>query len=353
MNPIARKVLALLPDKLYLDLQFYKSWHRFPNWNNPITFGEKIQWLKLYDRKPEYVSLVDKYTVKQIVADKIGAEHIIPTLGVWENAEDIEWDNLPDRFVLKTTHGGGNNGIIICIDKSTFNKESAIKKLSEGLKHDSYAYGREWPYKYVKRRIIAEQYINPTPGLKDLTDYKWYCFNGEPKYCQVIQGRTTNETIDFYDVEWKHQDFIGLASKVVNAQKRHDKPSKLDSHLRIARELSRGIPFSRIDLYETSENTYFGEVTLYPASGLGSFRPDQYNVIIGRMINLPGEKQVGGAIINVFDNGEINIELLDLKDYMFFCFNGFVNCFMIDFDRNVNHRADHVSLTPNFYHLMN
>lgn len=294
MNSIARKLLASLPDKLYLDLQFYKSFHRFPNWKNPKTFSEKIQWLKLYDRNPEYVSLVDKYSVKQIVAEKIGAEYIIPTLGVWDKAEDIEWDKLPEKFVLKTTHGGGNNGVVVCRDKKNIDRVAVVEKLSIGLKHDSSAYGREWVYRDVKRRIIAEQYIAPAPNVQDLTDYKWYCFNGEPKYCQVIQDRSTTETIDFFDTDWCHQEFVGLnpatGPAAGHAAVPPARPINLDIQIRIARELSKGMSYSRIDLYETGERTYFGEVTLYPNSGLGVFSPECYNELLGQMIKLPAKK---------------------------------------------------------------
>lgn len=293
MNPIVRKTLSILPDKWYLDLQFYKNFHRLPDWKNPKTFNEKLQWLKLYDRNPEYVKLVDKYAVKEFVAERIGAEHVIPTLGVWERAEDIEWDSLPRQFVLKTTHGGGNNGVVVCTNKDTFDKEAAVKKLSEGLKHDSAAYGREWPYRFVPRRIIAEQYIEPKPEDKDLPDYKWFCFDGEPKYCQVIQNRSTNETIDFFDTEWNHQDFIGLNPAAGPAAVTPARPANLETQIRIARELSKTLPFSRIDLYDTGNNTFFGEVTFFPNSGYGRFRPEQYDELLGELLKLPGEKWGG------------------------------------------------------------
>ncbi len=294
MNTLARHFLSILPDRLYLDLQFYSNFHRFPNWKSPKTFNEKIQWLKLYDHNPDYVKMVDKYTVKDIVAGIIGAEHVIPTLGVWNRAEDIDWENLPDKFVLKTTHGGGNEGVVICKDKLTFDREGAISKLNAGLKHDSSAYGREWPYRFVERRIIAEQYIDPAPNVTDLPDYKWYCFNGEPKYCQVIQDRSSNEKIDFFDTEWNHQEFTGLNPAAGPAAVPPARPINLDTQIRIARELSKGMPYSRIDLYETGENTYFGEITLYPMSGMGSFSPEQYNEILGQMLVLPGENRGGG-----------------------------------------------------------
>lgn len=288
---LIRKLLSLLPDKIFLDLQYFKNFHRLPNWKSPKSFNEKIQWLKLYDRRPEYTSMVDKFAVKRIVAEKIGEEHIIPTLGVWDRPEDIEWETLPQKFVLKTTHGGGNNGVIVCKNKNTIDKASVIEKLSKGLKRDSFAYGREWPYRGVKRRIIAEEYITPSPNNKDLIDYKWYCFNGEPKYCQVIQDRSTKETIDFFDTEWRHQEFIGLNPAAVPALVPPTRPNNLDLQIHIARELSQGMPFSRIDLYESGGNTYFGEITLYPNSGLGFFSPERYNELLGQMIMLPSEKQ--------------------------------------------------------------
>lgn len=285
----------LWPDKLYLKMIFFLKMGKSLNLKNPKTYSEKLQWLKLYDRKPEYTMMVDKYAVKGYVARKVGDEFIIPTLGVWDKVEDIEWDKLPSQFVLKCTHDSG--GLVICKDKSKLDKEAAIKKLKKGLKSDYFKLWREWPYKNVPKRIIAEQYIDPSPNVNDLPDYKWYCFGGEPKYCQVIQDRSTNETIDFYDTEWRHQDFVGL--NPVNgpifafSDNRPARPVHLETHLRIARELSKDIPFSRIDLYETGENTYFGEITFYPMSGMGIFEPDQYNELLGQMIKLPGESRGG------------------------------------------------------------
>lgn len=289
-------------DRLYLKLlYFFETKGQLLHIDNPVTFSEKIQWLKLYDRKPEYTQMVDKYAVKQYVAGIVGDQFIIPTIGVWNKPEDIEWDKLPDQFVLKTTHGGGNTGVVICKDKATFDRQKAIDKLNKSLKQDIYRTLREWPYKNVPRRVLAEQYIDPVPDVKDLPDYKWYCFNGVPKYCQVIQNRTTTETIDFYDTEWKHQDFIGLmpiiGPKFSFSDTKPACPEHLETHLRIARELSKDIPFSRIDLYETGENTYFGEITFYPMSGMGIFEPDQYNELLGQMIKLPGERR-GEVIIN-------------------------------------------------------
>ena len=263
------------------------------NLKNPITFSEKLQWLKLYDRRPEYVKMVDKYAAKEYVAGIIGDDYIIPTLGVWDRPEDIDWESLPDQFVLKCTHDSG--GLVICKDKSKLDKVAAIKKLNHGLKQEYFKVWREWPYKDVPKRIIAEKYISPEPDVKDLPDYKWYCFAGEPKYCQVIQDRTAHETIDFFDTGWNHQDFIGLNQEAVHADVLPERPGDLEDQIRVAKELSKAMPYARIDLFHTGEKTYFGEITLYPASGFGNFKPGQYNELLGAMLQLPGER-VGGNL---------------------------------------------------------
>lgn len=293
---------GFIPDVVYVKWLYYLKMGEKLDLKNPQTFSEKLQWLKLYNRRPEYTLMVDKYAVKDYVASIIGREYVIPTLGVWNKPEDIEWEKLPNKFVLKTTHGGGNTGVVICKDKTSFNKEKAIEKLNKSLKKDIYRVLREWPYKNVPRRILAEQYIEPCPNTKDLPDYKWYCFGGEPKYCQVITNRSTEETIDFFDADWNHQDFIGLLPSENSTLKKSDKtpecPSDLALQVRIAKELSKEYPFSRIDLYSINDKTFFGEITFYPASGFGTFEPGKYNVMLGKMLLLPGEKR-GGNYMNV------------------------------------------------------
>lgn len=286
-NRLIVRLLRLLPDKPYLSLKFHMNFKRWPNWKNPQTFSEKLQWLKLYDRRQEYTRMVDKYAVKEYVAESIGKEYVIPTLGVWYNPEEIEWEKLPDQFVLKTTHGGGSEGVVICRDKTVFDREKAIDQLNKSLQTDLYKVWREWPYKNVPKRIIAEKYIECKPEIQDLPDYKWYCFDGEPKYCQVIQDRSNKETIDFFDTNWVHQEFVGLNPNANNAATEPSRPKDLDVQIRIARELSKGIPFSRIDLYSIRGKTLFGEITLYPNSGVGQFRPEKWNTQLGEYIKLP------------------------------------------------------------------
>lgn len=280
-----------LPDSIYIKLRYRFKIGKRLNLKNPQTFQEKLQWLKLHDRKPLYTTLVDKVLVKDYVTSKVGGQYVIPLLGVWDRPEDINWRLLPDRFVLKTNHSGGNTGVIICRDKSSFDRRKAIDKLNASLRHDVFKDLREWPYKNVVKKVFAEEFVESRPEVKDLPDYKWYCFNGEPKYCQVIQDRNSHETIDFFDTEWNHQGFVGLNPTADNATLAPKRPTNLDAQIRIARELSKGIPFLRIDLYEAGDKTFFGEATFYPASGFGQFKPEQYNERLGRMLNLPGENR--------------------------------------------------------------
>jgi hypothetical protein len=276
----------LFPDKLYLTLLFRCKMGYWIDWKNPKTFSEKLQWLKLYNRKPEYTTMVDKYAVKEYVAKIFGEEYIIPTLGVWDTPEEINWDELPNQFVLKTTHGGGSTGVVICRDKVNFDKKAAEEKMSRSLKSCIYQSYREWPYKNVKRRIIAEQYMEDRES-EDLIDYKFYCFNGEPIYCQVIRDRRSKETIDFYDVDWNHMPFVGLNPIVKNGITQVVKPYNLENMLSICRELASQIPFVRVDLYSIQSKVYMGEITFYPASGMGVFTPQEWNYKLGKFISLP------------------------------------------------------------------
>lgn len=274
----------LFPDKLYLTLLFRCKMGYWIDWKNPKTFSEKLQWLKLYNRKPEYTTMVDKFAVKEYVAKIIGEEYIILTLGVWDTPEEINWDELPNQFVLKTTHDSGT--VIVCKDKNEIDFKIVKKRLKKSLKKNYFYHGREWPYKNVKRRIIAEQYMEDRDS-EDLIDYKFYCFNGEPIYCQVIRDRRSKETIDFYDADWNHMPFVGLNPIVKNGITQVVKPYNLEDMLSICRKVASQLPFVRVDLYSIQRKVYMGEITFYPASGMGVFTPQEWNYKLGELISLP------------------------------------------------------------------
>lgn len=258
------------------------------NLSNPITFSEKLQWLKIYNRNPEYSIMVDKYLVKKYVADRIGCEYIIPTLGVWKKPEDIDFNILPEKFVLKCNHNSGK-GMCICKDKSKLNLHKVKKALYEGITENYYLHYREWPYKDVARRIIAEKYMedNNDNNITDLIDYKFFCFNGVPRLCQVFKNRRTNETIDFFDMNWKHMDFKGLEKPHKPFFKgKIERPKNLGLMIQICSKLSEDVPFVRVDLYEIDNKVYFGEMTFFPAAGFGEFDPPIYNEIIGSWIKI-------------------------------------------------------------------
>lgn len=280
-------LLYWMPDKWYLMIMFRILMRRKLNLANPKSFSEKLQWLKLYNRRPEYTMMVDKYTVKKYVSDKIGDKYIIPTLGVWDCPEDIDWDRLPNQFVLKPTHDSG--GIVICKDKTKLDKKEAINKLRKGLKRNYYKMWREWPYKNVPRRIIAEKYISPEPGKKDLPDYKFFCFDGEVKALFVATERQNpNEEVkfDFFDSNFNPLPFRQGHD---HAKKLPQKPKYFEEMKKAAADLSKGLPHARVDFYETRDGILFGEITLFHFSGLVPFEPEDWDYKLGEWLVLPNK----------------------------------------------------------------
>lgn len=276
------QIASILPDRFFLKVLFRLKMGYKLDLDNPQTFSEKLQWLKLYNRKPEYTTMVDKAAVKEYVAKIIGEEYIIPTLGVWDRFEDIDFDSLPNQFVLKTTHGGGNTGVVICKDKSSFDKESAKTRLNKSLKSCIYRRYKEWPYKNVKHRIIAEEYITDSTG--ELNDYKFFCFNGEPKVMFIASERLTGVKFDYFDMNFNHLPFEqgGPSSK-----KQHTRPKNMDKMVDISTKLSTDIPHVRVDLYDVDGKVYFGELTFFDSSGYAKFEPEEWDYKFGEWIELP------------------------------------------------------------------
>lgn len=280
---ISYKFFNLLPDKFFIQLKFFKNFHRFPNLKNPKTFNEKLQWLKLYDRNPYYTKLVDKYEVKKIVAEIIGEEYIIPTLGVWNSADEIDFETLPNQFVLKATHDSGR--VIICKDKDKLDKEWARKEMAKSLERDFYALTREWPYKNVPRRIIAEEFMEDIK-TRELRDYKFFCINGKVELLFIATGRQTQKEpyFDFFDANFNHLPF---KHGHPNAPIKLEKPKNFDLMKILSEKLSFNLPQIRVDLYEINGQVYFGELTLFHHSGLVQFDPQIWDYKLGEMLKLP------------------------------------------------------------------
>lgn len=282
MNRIG--ITRFMSDKKYLELMFMYRMGKRLDLENPKTFNEKLQWLKLFDRKPEYTTMVDKYAAKKYVADRIGEQYIIPTLGVWERFDDIDFDKLPNQFVLKCTHDSG--GLVICRDKSKFNISEARTKINKSLKSNYYYPGREWPYKDVKPQIIAEQYIEDSDS-KELRDYKFFCFNGKVKFLYLSEGLENHATarISYVTLDWKPAPFCRSDYKPFD--KLPQKPDNLKKMIELSELLAKDIPHVRVDFYNVNGKIYFGELTFFSGSGLTPFNPEEWDYKIGSWIKLP------------------------------------------------------------------
>lgn len=284
LSVILRTVSPLIKnDERFIRWEYYLGMHKVLNLDNPQTFNEKLQWLKLHAKHEEYTNLVDKYEAKKYVASVIGDEYIIPTIGVWDKFEDIDFDKLPQQFVLKTTHDSG--GVVICKDKSNLDISKARRKLNKSLKHNFYWEHREYPYKNVKPRIIAEKFMVDESGT-ELKDYKFFCFDGKPKMLYIATDRPYNTHFDFYDIEFNHLPFEQahpLTKKIIA------KPKGFNEMLRLAEVLSQNIPHVRVDFYDINGRIYFGELTFFHMSGNFPFKPEVWDYKIGEWLKLPKE----------------------------------------------------------------
>lgn len=277
----SKDLARYLPDKAYLQLKYFYIFKKTLNLRNPKTFNEKIQWLKLYNRNELYCIMVDKFRVKEYISDKLGADYIAKTYGIYDSFEEIDFDSLPDSFVIKTTHDSG--GIVICKNKQSLDLGKAREKISNSLKTDFFILGREWPYKHVKHRIIVEEYLTDESGV-ELKDYKLFCFNGKVKFIQLDYDRFTDHHRNMYDAKWNRLPLTYTYPP--DETKEFDRPKRLDEMISCAEIISNDIPFVRCDFYCLPEKVIFGEMTFFPESGFGKFSPKEYDYEFGQMIVL-------------------------------------------------------------------
>lgn len=277
------KGIVRLPDKIHIKLQFYNNIGYKLNLKNPQTFNEKLQWLKLYDRKKEYIKMVDKYEVKEYVSKIIGEEYIIPTIGIYDNFDEINIDQLPNQFVMKCTHDSGST--IVCKDKIKFNIKAAREKINKSLMTNYYRNWREWQYKNIKPRIIIEKYMEDSV-TKELRDYKFFCFNGKVKVFKIDFDRFINHKANYYNRNKKLLRF-GEIICPPDFNKKLKMPHNIDKMIEFAEKLSKDIPFIRVDFYEMNKKIYFGELTFFPAAGIGKFKPEEWDYKLGKYLVLP------------------------------------------------------------------
>jgi hypothetical protein len=274
----------IISDALYLKVYFRLMMGEKLDLQHPKTFNQKTQWLKLHNTDARYTQMVDKFGVREIIKKEIGEEYLIPLLGVWNEFDDIDFEKLPGQFVLKATHD--NESIVICKDKSALDIDSARKKLNSTLRRNYFYRGREYPYKNVKPRIICEQYMVDESGT-DLKDYKFYCFNGEPKLFIRISNRFADMKFAYYDMELNRLPFN--QGKYVDSNETITKIESFDTMIEIAKKFSKGIPFVRVDLYNINGKIYFGEFTFHDDGGVVPFHPQEWDKKLGDLIKLPFE----------------------------------------------------------------
>lgn len=275
-----------LPDKYYLKKKYKLMMHRELNLKNPLTFTEKLNWIKLYDRRPEYTMMVDKYAVRQYVKEKIGEEYLVPLIGVWEKVEDIDFDSLPNQFVLKCTH---DCGAYICRDKSQIDTEEIKQWLKYHLGGNYYKWQREWPYRNVKRKVICERYMQDNNNAS-LLDYKFFCYNGTPRFLYITQHINGKEYINFFNenfqpIDVKREDLECLSIDYIK------KPNTFEAMKDIAHSLSEGLYWVRVDLYDINGEIYCGELTFFPTGGFIPFESEEWDYKFGELLRLPDKKR--------------------------------------------------------------
>ena len=271
-----------MSDERYIKMLYKATMHKPLDFSNPVTFNEKLQWLKIHDHNPDYIGWVDKLEAKKRISTILGEKYVVPTYGVWSNAKDILFDELPKKVVLKCNHDQGS--VMIIDNTDIISKDQVIKFFNSRLSRSPYPGTREYAYKFITPFVFAEKYLE-----KSIIDYKFYCFNGEPRFLYCGQGLTADHSlkIDFYDTNWNimpfyRTDYMRLGNI--------PKPKCLVEMIEISKLLSKGVPFVRIDLFEVNEQIYFSEFTLCPASGFMPFVPEEYDQIVGDWLDLSSLK---------------------------------------------------------------
>ena len=286
---VIQRIGRIIPDKLWIQIKYRQNFGKWIDFKKPSTYNEKLNWMKLYDRRPEYTIMVDKYEAKKWISEKIGEQYVIPVVGgPWNSVDEIDFKMLPKQFVLKTTHDCG--GVLICKDKEKFDKNNAKRFLKKHLKNNYYLTNREWPYKNVKPRIFAEAYVTDEVleenEIEQLTDYKFFCFNGEPKVMFIATDRadqSVDTKFDFFDMNFKH---LPIIQGHPNSSVLHKKPTMFNEMKELSKKLSTGLPHIRVDFYEVGKRIYVGELTLFHFAGVVPFKPEKWDDIFGDWINL-------------------------------------------------------------------
>lgn len=275
-----------MSDENYLRMIYRIMFGKKLNLDNPQTYNEKLQWLKLNDHNPQYPKMVDKICAKDYVASIIGSEFLIPTIAIYKDIGEICIEELPERFVLKTNHSGGNSGVVICQDKSNFDLEAAKRKLQQSLESDMFSHSREWPYTQIKPQVFAEKFMSDVES-DGLNDYKFFCFDGEVKALFIGTERSSGDVkFDFYDADFNHLDLVQTHPM---SGRNIEKPQNFDKMKELACKLSKGFPHVRVDLYNVQGIIYFGELTFYHHSGFYPFHPEKWDFEFGRWLKLPSK----------------------------------------------------------------
>ena len=286
LKRILKSFTRILPDKAYVWLDFIRNLHRIPDLRNPSTFNEKLQWLKLYNHDPSYPKMADKLAMRGFVEKKAGAGHSVPVLGVWDCFDEIDFSSLPDTFVLKCNNDSGH--YVICRDKRTMDMKAARKTITEGLKTNYYYQNREWVYKDIVPKVFAEQYLQQDSD-DCLWDYKFFCFNGEPRIMYMEKEASESKTEAFFDME---QNYLDLEMDDPRPDVPPALPTCFDQMKAIAAKLSAGIPFLRVDFFYVNETVYVGELTFFHCGGLAPVKPESWNRQLGSWIDIPKEKRI-------------------------------------------------------------